>query len=253
MERLRRRWRILRGSRKVSCAGINILGQSTDTDNLSAPAGDGIYSTRNSDGDIILRSAIANSTERILVTASDIKDPNTFDTPLPFIDWRLSPDTEYLLLKTSYRKLWRHSSYGNYYLHRLSDHSTFPLRMPENPSMIAYAEWSPKGHHIAYVYMNDLYIAPSSSIDLTSNGPMSPSSIRVTHDGSNDVFNGVPDWVYEEEVFQANFALWWNPRGDRIAFLRSDEADVRDYTLQYYNPSGEAMEPEPYPQNFVMK
>ncbi|KAJ9106205.1 hypothetical protein QFC21_001349 [Naganishia friedmannii] len=216
-------------------------------------AGDGIYSTRNSDGDIILRSAIANSTERILVTAADIKDPNTFDSPLPFIDWKLSPDTEYLLLKTSYRKLWRHSSFGNYYLHRLSDHSTFPLRKAENPSMIAYAEWSPQGHHVAYVYLNDLYVVPSSSIDFTSNGPIAPSSTRVTSDGSSNIFNGVPDWVYEEEVFQANFALWWNPLGDRIAFLRSDEADVRDYTLQYYNPSGEAMEPEPYPQNFVMK
>lgn len=119
--------------------------------------------------------------------------------------------------------------------------------------MIAYAQWSPQGHHVAYVYSNDLYIVPSSSIDSTSHGPIPPTSTRVTSDGSSNVFNGVPDWVYEEEVFQANFALWWNPLGDKIAFLRSDETDVRDYTLQYYNPSGEAMEPEPYPQNFVMK
>lgn len=222
---------------------------------LTRPAGDGIYSIRNAQGDIILRSATSNSTERVLVTASDIRDPNSLDQDslLPFVDWRLSADMKYLLLKTSYRKLWRHSSYGNFYLHRLEDHTTFPLRMPESPSKIAYAEWSPKGHHIAFVYENDLYIATSDAIDSAVGGPASPHATRVTDDGSSSTFNGVPDWVYEEEVFQSNGALWWNPLGDTIAFLKSDEKDVRDYTLQYYNPTGEAMDPQPYPENFVMK
>lgn len=160
---------------------------------------------------------------------------------------------QYLLLKTSYRKLWRHSSFGNYFVHRLDDHATFPLRMPESPAKIAYAEWSPKGHHVAFVYENDLFVVDSTEIDLTKAGPNSPRTTRVTDDGSDHIFNGVPDWVYEEEVFQSNSALWWNPLGDTIAFLKSDEADVRDYTLQYYNPSGEAMDPQPYPENFVMK
>ena len=196
-----------------------------------------------------------NSTDRVLVTASDIRDPNSLGDAalLPFTDWRLSPDMQYLLLKTSYRKLWRHSSFGNYFVHRLADHATFPLRVPESPAKIAYAEWSPKGHHVAFVYENDLFIVNSAEIDLTVTGPKGPRLTRLTDDGSSHVFNGVPDWVYEEEVFQSNSALWWNPLGDTIAFLKSDEADVRDYTLQYYNPSGEAMDPQPYPENFVMK
>lgn len=218
-------------------------------------AGDGIYSIRNEDGDILLRSAADNSTDRVLVTASDIRDPNSLgdDAPLPFTDWRLSADMQYLLLKTSYRKLWRHSSFGNYFVHRLADHATFPLRVSESPAKIAYAEWSPKGHHVAFVYENDLFVVNSAEIELTIAGPNAPRSTRITDDGSSHVFNGVPDWVYEEEVFQSNSALWWNPLGDTIAFLKSNEADVRDYTLQYYNPSGEAMDPQPYPENFVMK
>lgn len=67
---------------------------------------------------------------------------------------------------------------------------------------IAYATWSPTGHHVvsfhvyaaisshltryqAYVMENDLYVS-----DLVE-------STRVTFDGSATVFNGVPDWVYE--------------------------------------------------------
>lgn len=40
------------------------------------------------------------------------------------------------------------------------------------------------------------------------------------------MFNGVPDWVYEEEVFSADYALWFSPNGEEIAFLRSDETEV---------------------------
>jgi dipeptidyl aminopeptidase len=50
-----------------------------------------------------------------------------------------------------------------------------------------------------------------------------------------------------------NSALWWSPTSDTIAYLRSDETDVKDYTLQYYNVDGSAFTSQPYPENFVMK
>jgi dipeptidyl aminopeptidase len=54
-------------------------------------------------------------------------------------------------------------------------------------------------------------------------------------------------------VFSNNFAFWWSPQSEIIAYLRSDETEVKDYTLQYYNPNGAAFDPQPYPENFVMK
>lgn len=35
-----------------------------------------------------------------------------------------------------------------------------------------------------------------------------PEVIRVTNDGNANVFNGVPDWVYEEEVRKS---YKWDP------------------------------------------
>jgi len=67
------------------------------------------------------------------------------------------------------------------------------------------------------------------------------------------VFNGVPDWVYEEEVVETDSTLWWSPDGNTVAFLRMDEADVKDYKLQYYNPSDDAFEPHQYPTELDMK
>jgi dipeptidyl aminopeptidase len=51
------------------------------------------------------------------------------------------------------------------------------------------------GHAMALVHENDLYVVPDAELVQST-----PTPIRVTNDGSAVVFNGVPDWVYEEDV-----------------------------------------------------
>jgi dipeptidyl aminopeptidase len=93
--------------------------------------------------------------------------------------WKLSPDMKYILVKANHHKVctsssyffeilnqyqqWRHSSFGNYYVHSLETKATFPLLPPTNPPVTAYATWSPTGGSIAFVASNDLYILPSPS------------------------------------------------------------------------------------------
>ena len=86
------------------------------------------------------------------------------------------------------------------YIHRLSDHKTFSLRLPSHPAEIAYVDWSPTSHSIAYVYKNNLYVVPAKDLDALETVGQVPEAIQVTKDGSDTIFNGVPDWVYEEEV-----------------------------------------------------
>ncbi|KAH8081110.1 dipeptidyl-peptidase [Filobasidium floriforme] len=214
-------------------------------------ATDGVYSHRTDEGDIVLQDASKPDYEEVLLNATDVREAT--GNQLMFQDWRLSADMRYVALKTDHRKLWRHSSYGNFYIHRLSDHKTFSLRLPSHPAEIAYVDWSPTSHSIAYVYKNNLYVVPAKDLDKLETAGQVPEAIQVTKDGSDTIFNGVPDWVYEEEVFSNNFAFWWSPQSEIIAYLRSDETEVKDYTLQYYNPNGAAFDPQPYPENFVMK
>lgn len=77
---------------------------------------------------------------------------------------------------------------------------TFQLRTPTYPAEIAYVGWSPTSHSIAYVHQNDLYVVPAANLNNLKAVADIPQTIRVTQDGSDTVFNGVPDWVYEEEV-----------------------------------------------------
>jgi len=76
--------------------------------------------------------------------------------------------------------------------------------------------------------------------------------IRVTASGGPTSFNGVPDWVYEEEVLSGETAAWWSPDGRRLAFLASDERDVPEYEFPVYNPS---LTPgaQAYPDKVIMR
>lgn len=77
--------------------------------------------------------------------------------------------------------------------------------------------------------------------------------IRVTTAGNASLFHGVPDWVYEEEVFSADFALWWSPDSSKIAFLVFDETAVKEFTFPIYNPTDNANTINPYTSEMTMK
>lgn len=167
---------------------------------------------------------------------------------LEWDDWALSADGEYVLFTAQTRKQWRHSSHANRFVHRLKDHSTFALQEPKDRPVLSYAQWSPVGHSIAFVSENDLYVVPGKDLESGS-----PKPVRVTFDGSAVIFNGVPDWVYEEEVFGSDGALWWSPQADTIAYLRSNESAVEVYDLQIFNPSDDAFKINPYTTTVEMR
>ena len=154
---------------------------------------------------------------------------------------------QYVLFQTDYKKQWRHSSHANYWVHRLSDSKTFAVQPPTSPPTIAKCKWAPVGHSLAFVAENDLYVIPGDSLGKDD------GAVRITDDGSAVVFNGVPDWVYEEEIFASDSTTWWSPDGSTLAFLRMDEEEVRDYRLQFYNPTNDAFEPNQYTTELDMK
>jgi hypothetical protein len=81
----------------------------------------------------------------------------------------------------------------------------------------------------------------------------STSPIRVTSSGNASLFNGVPDWIYEEEVFSNDHTLWWSPDSSKIAFLRLDETEVDEFRFPIYNPTDDSSTVVPYTQAVVIK
>lgn len=62
----------------------------------------------------------------------------------------------------------------------------------------------------------------------------------VTTDGGPELFHGVLDWVYQEEIYgRGRFqGHWWRPDSAAVAFLSLDESPVRDFTLVDHVPPG---------------
>ncbi|KAG6816533.1 hypothetical protein H0H87_005395 [Tephrocybe sp. NHM501043] len=154
-----------------------------------------------------------------------------------------SNTTKVLVSSKDIKDQWRWSTFGNYYVHNIEEKTTHPIIPPTNPSNTAYATWAPKGQSIAYVTENDLYVLSTPT----------STPIRVTSSGNASLFHGVPDWVYEEEIFSADFALWWSPDATKVAFLVFDETAVDEYNFPIYNPTEDNDVVIPYTSDVTMK
>ncbi|KAH9991150.1 dipeptidyl peptidase IV N-terminal region-domain-containing protein [Russula vinacea] len=198
-------------------------------------AGDGVFSVEQ-DGFIKLVNLNSNTTTN-LVQISDLVDEH--GNRLAWSTWKLSPDMKYMLIKADPLKLWELLDL------RSGDERNMAPSPPSHPPIVAYATWSPTGERIAYVMNNDLY-AVSSPLRHASH-------IQVTNSGNATLFHGVPDWVYEEEVFSSDFALWWSPDSTKIAFLVLDETLVNEYTFPIYNPTDDSDAVVPYTTQQTMR
>lgn len=131
-----------------------------------------------------------------------------------------SPNLNKLLIRTKTVSNWRHSSFGSYFVY--NNNTEQYDKIGDNLSL---AQWSPDSVNIAYVQDNDVYVYSTEKRRTIK---------RVTDDGSTQIFNGRPDWVYEEEVLEDDRALWWSPKGDYLAYFRIDESRVGEFVIPYY-------------------
>ncbi|KAG0018086.1 hypothetical protein BGZ81_010404 [Podila clonocystis] len=198
---------------------------------------DGVYSTVNEHGDIILTN-VDGSEPKVFLPGANVT--NAKGEKIPFFSFQISPDEKYVLLGSDGRKQWRHSFNATYYIYNME---TFELTtLLEGPSepLVEYVIWSPVGHSLAYVQDNNVYVYQ----DLAHRR-------QITFDGAVTIFNGIADWVYEEEVFGSPSALWWSPDGTSIAFLRFDETKVPEFHYSLYMDG--QLDAPAYPRDIMMK
>uniref|UniRef100_A0A8D0KWA4 Dipeptidyl peptidase 4 n=1 Tax=Strix occidentalis caurina TaxID=311401 RepID=A0A8D0KWA4_STROC len=136
----------------------------------------------------------------------------------------LSPDQKFALLQYSYTKLWRHSYTASYHIYDFNSSSILDGRLLHNDTQ--YISWSPVGHKLAYVWNNNVYIKTSPTTE----------PVQITKNGEeNKIFNGIPDWVYEEEMFGTHSALWWSPNGNFVAYAAFNDTEVPVIEYSFYS------------------
>ncbi|UKZ55623.1 hypothetical protein TrVGV298_009447 [Trichoderma virens] len=144
-----------------------------------------------------------------------------------------SPDQKRVLIGVSQESVWRHSFTAIYFIFDVETQTAEPLVPLDARARVQLAGWSPRSDSISFTRENNLYIRR-----LTGDGDI----VQITEDGGPEYFYGIPDWVYEEEVFGGNSATWWSEDGKYLAFLRTNETGVPEYPVQFFisRPSGHA-------------
>ncbi|RSK41938.1 S9 family peptidase [Mangrovimonas spongiae] len=137
-----------------------------------------------------------------------------------FTNYTFSSDESKVLLATNVESVYRHSTLGQYYVYNITTGKVALVAEKK----IQEPTFSPDGSKVAYGYNNNLFVK-----DLNSG-----ETKQITFDGEkNKIINGITDWVYEEE-FAFVRAFEWNKSSDRIAFIRFDETNVPQFSMDVY-------------------
>uniref|UniRef100_A0A4W4FQI1 Uncharacterized protein n=1 Tax=Electrophorus electricus TaxID=8005 RepID=A0A4W4FQI1_ELEEL len=154
-------------------------------------------------------------------------DPHTNYDQVEAFDYMVSADRQFVCFLSNYSKIWRHSFTASYSIYNQETGCCPGVILISLPQ--------------AFVWKYNVYVKAS---------PNSPLQ-QVTTDGQmNVILNGIPDWVYEEEMFSSNYALWWSPTGKYLAFAKFNDTNVHTIEYPWY---GEGQYPEtiyiPYPKS----
>lgn len=143
----------------------------------------------------------------------------------------VSPDGRHLLIQTQTKPIYRRSFTAVYYIYNVANNKMESLS-DGGPQQTPV--WSPDGNQVAFVRDNNIFL-----VKLLFNNAES----QLTKDGRrNEIINGIPDWVNEEE-FSHNSSLVFTADSKQVVWIRYDETMVpmhtlplSDYTYKYPRP-----------------
>lgn len=166
----------------------------------------------------------------VLVKGTDVKlNSKTIDLD----GYKFSPDESKIIFSKEADHIYRRSSKSLNYIFDIKSKTLTELS-PNGKQM--FPTFSKDSKKVAFVRDNNLFYK-----NLETN-----EEVQVTADGANNkIKNGWADWVYEEEFSLANYFDWSND-GKYLAFVRWDETNVKEYSMDMYNGNL-------YPDNVTFK
>ncbi|KAA6305824.1 hypothetical protein EZS27_042522, partial [termite gut metagenome] len=204
------------------------------------PTSDGEYYTRmNAEGTQIGKYAFKTGEQVEVIFDTEKARECPFKT---FDGYTLSPEGTKILIRTGTAEEYRRSYAAVYYIYTIRRNLVESLSSGGAQQAPVF---SPDGNMIAFVRNNNIFLVKT----LFNN-----SESQVTEDGKpNEIINGIPDRVYEEE-FGSGHALAFSPDSKMLAYIRFDESTVPSFSLQFFagqSPNGHAY--ESYPGTYTYK
>ena len=197
------------------------------------------YASISNDGRQIIEYAFKTGNQtRVLFDIA-----NTHGESIKQLDgYMLSPDGKRMLIQTNTHKIYRRSFTADYYIYTIQSRKLEKLSTGGSQQI---PTWSPDGNQIAFVRDNNIFLVKLLYDNAES---------QITKDGKfNEIINGVPDWVYEEE-FSTNRSLCFTADSRMLCWIKYDERKVKEYSLQLFMGSHPTMKAnEVYPGTYTYK
>lgn len=194
--------------------GINQLRSTSDGERYTTLAMSGKGQA------IIVHSYAKGDSLGTLLTGDELEKAGD---RIMIVDYELGKGEQNILLSTAIERIYRHSTIAKYYVWNREKKTITPIM---NEEKVLYATFSPDGNAVAFISKGNLYVQNLVDGKLT----------QLTNDGSDEIFNGVSDWVYEEE-FVVTQAYFWSPDSKSIAYYRFDDSKVPVYSMNEYHDS----------------
>ena len=158
-----------------------------------------------------------------------------------FTDYVFSSDETKILFTTRKIPIYRHSFSAEYFIWNRTINEMSPLSANGAQQL---ASFSPDCERVAFIRNNNIFV---KSLKFGTEN-------QVTRDGKlNEIINGAPDWVYEEE-FSFNKAFEWSPDSKFLAFIKFNETAVPVFNIPMYRGMNPGLqENEIYPGSYSYK
>ncbi|HET7322402.1 MAG TPA: S9 family peptidase, partial [Longimicrobiaceae bacterium] len=142
--------------------------------------------------------------------------------PLRYRSFQWAADSRHVVFQANFRPIYRKSGVADFYIY---DVQTKELKLAVKDARTA--ELSPDGTMVGFERGGNMFV-----YDIDTG-----TEKQLTTEGTDSVFNGVHDWVYEEEFGEAQ-AWKWSRDSRYIAFWQTDERGVpvtrlTDYESQH--------------------
>nr|XP_061794901.1 dipeptidyl aminopeptidase-like protein 6 [Nerophis lumbriciformis] len=175
-----------------------------------------LYRTR--EGDVV-KLNVDTEEKRVVV-------PNQMFERSKAARYQVSPDLQQVLFAFDLKLIYQHSYVAKYIIYSLVTQETWPLNPPEvHEAVLQFAGWGPKGQQLIFIFENNIYYRAT----------VESRTIRLVSTGKEGVvFNGLADWLYEEEILQGYKAHWWSPDGMRLAYMTINDTLVPKMEVPFF-------------------
>ncbi|XP_037033924.1 dipeptidyl peptidase 4 isoform X2 [Bradysia coprophila] len=165
----------------------------------------------------------ANDSVNILVTNHTLRQLNVKG-------YQCTADLGYVLFKHNVKQVFRKSFTAYYTIYDVTNDHHMPVQLKDSPktqrTRLQYASWLGNTTSLIIVVDNDMYVKQS---------PSDEEDIRITYSGLPDlVYNGVPDWLYQEEIYSTPEAIWSSQDGSHIMYASFNDTNVGMMTYPWF-------------------